>query len=279
MHPFVEFSIFRFPTYGLMMMAGVGAVFGLVSILCGKLFSRKRKADRMDTLLTCAIILLGAMLGAIMLRPIMKIPEVIFRWGYFSQIPISETLSYVFGEIVFYGGLIGGAAAAVIFCRKYRIPILPTLDAIAPAVPLGHAFGRVGCLMAGCCYGMEVNYDHPFAVIYPEISLAAPPGIPLLALQAIEAGSLFFISMIVVTSYVTTRTKGLCLGLYLALYSILRFNLEFFRGDPIRGLYGPFSTSQYISIAIFIISVTLICIMLRDSFSKRRNLDISDKME
>jgi len=279
MHPFISISSFKFPTYSLLMMAAFGVAFGITALICNPKLERSRVIDRADTLLTCAIILVGAMIGAAALRPVMKIPEVIIRWDYFGKLPIGEVFGYVFGEIVFYGGLIGGAAAALIFCRFYKIPMLPTLDAIAPAVPLGHAFGRMGCLMAGCCYGMEVSADNPFAVIYPPESLLAPPGIPLLASQAIEAGFLSIISVIVVIVYVTTHTKGLCLALYPALYSILRFSLEYFRGDPIRGVYGPFSTSQYISIGIFIISMTLMCVVLIRSNKERRNLDISSEIK
>jgi len=263
MYPFISVYEIKFPTYGLLMMVGVGLAFGLTALLCSNKLVRGQRVDRADTLLTCSIIIFGALVGAVSLRPIMKLPEVIIYWETFSQYPIGEVMGYMFGEIVFYGGLIGGALAAVIFCKFYRIPMLPTMDAIAPAVPLGHAFGRLGCLNAGCCYGMEVSHDHIFAIVYPEVSLAAPPGVPLIALPALEAGGLFLISIIVVTVFITTKPKGLCLALYLALYSALRFSLEFFRGDLIRGMYGPFSTSQYISMGVFVVSIVLICVMIR----------------
>jgi len=277
MYPFINIFGASFPTYGLMVLAGVGAAFGLSAILCSKSLVRGQRIDRMDTLLTCSIIILGAIVGAASLRPLMKLPEVIIRWDYFSQLPIGEVLGYVFGEIVFYGGLIGGAIASFIFCRFYKIPIISTLDAIAPAAALGHAFGRIGCFMAGCCYGMEVSSGNPFAVVYPAISLGAPSGIPLLALQAIEAGGLIIISAIVVLVYIKTRPIGLCLTLYLAIYSAFRFTLEYFRGDPARGIYGPFSTSQYISIAIFITSLVLMYIAFSRDAKESENTDKPDE--
>jgi phosphatidylglycerol:prolipoprotein diacylglycerol transferase len=255
-----------FPTYGILMLAGVGVAFGITSALCSSSLARGQRVDRTDTLLTCCIIIAGAIIGAASLRPVMKIPEVIIHWETFRHLPMGEIINYVFGEIVFYGGLIGGVVAAIVFCRFYKIPILPTLDVIAPAVPLGHAFGRIGCLFAGCCYGEHVSYNHPLAIIYPEVSLAAPSGIPLLALPAIEAGGLILISLIDLLVYVTTRTKGLCVALYIALYSVLRFTLEFFRGDEARGVYGWLSTSQYISMALFAISIVMVYFI----FKRRR---------
>jgi len=215
----------------------------------------------MDAILTSSIAILGMIIGGFALRPLMKLPEVIFRWGDFSQMPVGDFFSYIFGEFVFYGGLIGGAIAAFIFCRGYKVPVLPTFDAIAAAVPLGHAFGRVGCFLAGCCHGAHAGHDNAFTVVYPAYSLAAPSGVPLIAVQLIEAAALVLISAIIVFIFMKTKIAGLCLGLYIMLYSVLRFILEFFRGDPGRGVYGIFSTSQYISIALFVLSAGLICII------------------
>jgi len=252
MYPFL-FSILGrdIPAYGLMIILGVGAGAGLVALLCGPK-RKNRIINRTDALLAGCIAFAGALIGAIFLRPLMKLPEVIIQWEVYSQYTIADLFNYLFGELVFYGGLIGGSVAAFIYCRGFKTPILPVLDVIAAALPLGHAFGRVGCLLAGCCYGIKVGHDHPFAIIYPPESLAAPHGVPLLAVPLIEAATLLIISAILVVVYITTRRKGLCVGIYLSLYAIDRFVLEFFRGDIHRGYYGPLSTSQYISIGIFI---------------------------
>ncbi|MCL2821358.1 MAG: prolipoprotein diacylglyceryl transferase [Oscillospiraceae bacterium] len=262
--------------YGLFIILGTIAAFGLTSALCCSSLVRGQLLNRTDTMLTCGIVIAGAIVGAVSLRPIMKIPEVIIQWSYFKQLSIGGILDYVFGEIVFYGGLIGGATAAITFCKLYKIPILPTLDAIAPSVPLGHAFGRIGCLKAGCCYGITLSHNHPLAIVYPEASLAAPPGIPLLALPILEAGALLLISLIEVLVYITTRAKGLCVAVYFALYAILRFSLEFFRDDSIRGIYGWFSTSQYISMLMFAISIVLTCIIVREHKQSKKLNYIDD---
>jgi len=166
----------------------------------------------------------------------------------------------MFGEIVFYGGLAGGIVAMLIFCKSFKIPVVPIADLFAPALAVAHGIGRIGCFLGGCCYGIPVSAAHPFAVTFPTASMGAPPGTPLLAIQLIEAASLFLIAAILVLVYKKTasRIKGLTVSLYAALYSVLRFVLELYRGDPARGIYGPFSTSQYISLALFAVSAALI---------------------
>lgn len=247
MHPFLFRVLGRdIPTFGIMMLIGIGAGLLAVTLLCNP--SRKnRNIRRMDMLMSCGIAVFGALFGASMLRPLMKLPEVIIKWDVFGQYTADTLLNYLFGEKIFYGGLIGGALAMLIFCKSLKIPLIPMFDAFAIGVPLGQAFGRVGCLMAGCCYGVKVDSNHPFAIVYPQISLSAPPGVPLLAIPVIEAVILLVISTVVGFTYIKSRAKGLCVGLYLSLYAIARFILEFFRGDVIRGMYGLFSTSQYIS--------------------------------
>jgi len=253
MQPYFNVFGLPFPAYGSMILVGIG-IGCLIILVLGK---RKRAPgfDTADIYLTGFISLAGAMVGAMVLRPIMKLPEVIIGWETYSQYPAGDLLGYIFGELVFYGGLIGGAIAGFLFCRGFKIPMIPVFDGLAVVVPVGHAFGRLGCLMGGCCYGMEVSPNHPFAIVYPPYSLAAPPGIPLLAIPIIEAVSLIIIAALVFLVYMKTRAKGFCLGVYLSLYAINRFVLEYYRGDAHRGFYGPFSTSQYISMGIFIIGV------------------------
>jgi phosphatidylglycerol:prolipoprotein diacylglycerol transferase len=186
--------------------------------------------------------------------------------------PIRLAFLTIFGDIVFYGGLIGGVTAMLIFCKSFKIPILPIADMFAPALAVAHGFGRIGCFFGGCCYGIQVDPSHPFAVVFPpfEITTQAgvPTGVPLLATQLIEAGSLFIIATILTILYKKTAGKGLTVCAYGILYSILRFTLEFFRGDHARGIYGPFSTSQYISMALFAVSVVIGVLIIRKIFRK-----------
>jgi len=222
----------------------------------------------------------GGMVGVFILRPITRIPEIFIYWDVIRHLPIDVVIASLFGEMVFYGGMIGCAVTLIFYCRGYKLPLLPYADLFAPGLALAHGFGRIGCFLGGCCYGVNVDASHPFAVVFPDTGLeAVPHGVPLLATQLIEAACLFVIAAILSVIYKKTTLKGLTLCMYGVLYSILRFVLEYFRGDLIRGVYGPFSTSQYISIAIFIISATLLCILLKNMHKKSVTLDNTDKME
>jgi len=222
-------------TYGILLLIGAAAAWFIVKIL--------NKSKDKDIPLVFLICICGGFIGAFLLRPITRIPEIIINWEYFRQMPVSVALSVIFGEIVFYGGLIGGVTAMIIFCKSYKIPIIPIADLFAPALAVAHGFGRIGCFLGGCCYGIQVNPSHPFAIIFPSTDT------PLLAIQLIEAASLFTIAVILIIIYKKTAGKGLTVCTYGILYSTLRFTLEFYRGDSVRGIYGMFSTSQYISMA------------------------------
>jgi len=261
MHPILlEVFGIQIASYGLFMILGAVAAWFLIRLLAGA--DGKKNGDISLVFLICVC---GALAGAFTLRPLMKIPEVIINWEHFRQMPVEVFFSYMLGEIVFYGGLAGGIIAMLIFCKSYRIPIVPIADLFAPALALAHGIGRIGCFLGGCCYGKPVSAAHPFAVIFPPASMGAPAGTPLLAIQLIEAASLFMIAAILVLVYKKTasRIKGLTVSLYAALYSVLRFVLEFHRGDRARGIYGPFSTSQYISLALLVVSAALIFVIAK----------------
>ena len=269
MHPLIKVFGKDISMYGVMLLAGIAAGVCLILFLCK--FKKEQHLKWWEAIPVASIAFAGAIIGGIMLRPIMKLPEVIIHWGdIYSNYPIEDVVNYMFGEIVFYGGLIGGAAGVLISCKKLiKKPVLPIVDLFAPAVALGHAFGRIGCLFAGCCYGMHVSEDHPFAIIYPHASLSAPPGVPLLAVPVIESCCLLLIAISSTTVYMRTKRMGLSSGLYFVLYAITRFTLEFFRGDLVRGVYGGISTSQFISIGIFIVG----SILIWRAFSKPKAVD------
>jgi len=241
-------------TFGLFMIFGAAAAWIMIKIL-------DSKKDK-DVPLVFLICICGGFVGAFLFRPITRIPEVIINWEQIRQIPFMVFIPRFFGEIVFYGGLIGGAAAMLIYCRYFKVPMLPIADLFAPALAVAHGIGRVGCFFGGCCYGMPVQSTHPFAMVFPPASIGAPAGVPLLATQLIEAACLFALAAILVFIYKKTAGTGLAVCLYGLLYSVLRFIIEFYRGDSVRGIYGPLSTSQYISIALFAISLVLLYVII-----------------
>jgi len=256
MYP-VLFEIFnrQISTYGLLIITGAVAAWLTIKVL--------DKSKDKNVSLVFLICICGGVIGAFLLRPITRIPEIIIHWEHFRQMPVRIALSVIFGEIVFYGGLIGGVIAMIIFCKSHKIPILPIADLFAPALAVAHGFGRIGCFLGGCCYGIQVHGSHPFAAVFPPVGTPVITGMPVLATQLIEAASLFAIAVILILIYKKTAGKGLTVCTYGILYSILRFTLEFYRGDSARGVYGVFSVSQYISMALFAVSAAMVMHIMR----------------
>lgn len=158
------------------------------------------------------------------------------------------------GGLVFYGGLIASLLVAFWFFKKHRLPALKFCDFFAPAIALGHAIGRQGCFLAGCCHGRPLLTKTWYTVTFPfDPNSLAPPGIPLYPTQLIESGAEFLIFLGL--HWVLQRKKfhGQVIALYLMIYAIARFLIEFWRGDIVRGfLFGTdISTSQFIAMIMF----------------------------
>lgn len=159
---------------------------------------------------------------------------------------------------VLYGG-IGGLFAGLAFASKTNgLDFAHVCDDLAPSLAIAIAFGRLGCLFAGCCYGRP--YDGPFALVYPEGS-PAPAGVPLFPSPIVECLALVIVT-IALTVLRVRKVKWNLMALFLLSYSVLRFFLEMMRGDGERGFVGFLSTSQLISLAIVL---TLAILMARKS--------------
>ena len=231
-------SIFgkELPLYGLFFYIGI--VFaGALSFIP----SRKRKIPGFDWVSACAFAMIGAIIGAKLLFILVSIKEII-------RLDLS-LYAIIKGGFVFYGGLIGGILGMYIYTRAYKLPIIDYFDTAASVVPLGHAFGRVGCFFAGCCYGMP--YSGKFSVVYTTTAGMTPLNTPLFPIQLVESLLLlvtFGIIYTVILKYPNKR--GLPTILYVSIYSVIRFVLEFFRGDKERGGIGFLSTSQIVSLIL-----------------------------
>lgn len=159
----------------------------------------------------------------------------------------------IFGGSVFYGGLFGGMAAGLLYLRKKGLPIREFTDIVAPAIPLFHFFGRIGCFLGGCCYGIECE----FGFIYTHALSESANGVRRFPVQLLEAA--FNLLLFLVLWQLLRRRKTGLLRWYLFCYSIGRFLLEFLRGDAYRGQAFGLSTSQIISLVILIaLSVSLV---------------------
>jgi phosphatidylglycerol:prolipoprotein diacylglycerol transferase len=147
----------------------------------------------------------------------------------------------------------------VLYCKKRRLPFFKYADIMMPFTALGHAFGRLGCLAAGCCFGRPS--DLPWAIHFPYGSMAhqaqqnqhlvmlGDPALPVHPTQLYEAGIELLFFWLLVMMRPKKRFHGQLLLTWLALYPVARSIIEMFRGDQERGVY-ILSTSQYISIAV-----------------------------
>ncbi|WP_394526291.1 prolipoprotein diacylglyceryl transferase [Lacrimispora sp. JR3] len=149
------------------------------------------------------------------------------------------------GGFVVYGGIFGGVAAGYVYCRIKKIGFFTYLDQIVPSISLAQGFGRLGCLLAGCCYGTP--YKGPFSIVF-HTSQFAPNEVSLFPSQVISSGYDFLLFLILSVIAGKNRTQGKVTAFYLIFYSIGRFLIEFYRGDLIRGSVGVLSTSQFISL-------------------------------
>lgn len=159
---------------------------------------------------------------------------------------------------VFYGGLIAALAIAFWYMRKTKLPALKTADVFAPAIALGHGIGRIGCFMAGCCWGVEC--DRPWAVTFTDPVanelVGVPLNRPLHPTQLYEAIAEFAIFGILYKMSKKAHVDGMIIAAYLALYSATRFIVEFYRVHEQGNLWGgPLDTSQWISLVLFAVGV------------------------
>ena len=220
--------------YGFMIAVGVLAAFFVAS-------KRAPKFD-LDPEVVLNIGLVGAVCGFIGAKVLFCIVE----YKSFLADPLGTFISG--SGLVVYGGIIGGVAGAFYYSKKKGYDFLRYFDLIMPSIALAQGFGRIGCFLAGCCYGMET--DLPIGVVFTHSELA-PNGVKLLPTQLISSAGDFIIAivLIVLAKKITGRGKiGL---LYIIMYSVGRFAIEYLRIDA-RGQIGPLSTSQFISIFTFI---------------------------
>ena len=244
------FNIFGYEiaSYGFLIFLGI--IIG--SVVAVQYFSKFYTIKKEDIVYAILYGIIGLGIGAKLLYILTNIPFLIENY---ETLDLWDTLLQMFkGGFVFYGGLIGGIIGIFIYSKQFKISFKNLLLILVPVIPLVHSIGRIGCLCAGCCYGMEY---HGFGAIIFHNSNLAPNGIPLFPMQIVEAFCLFIIFIILLVTYKRFLGTYKTVGLYCILYSIVRFTLEFFRGDLIRGIYFSLSTSQWISIVIFIIGIAI----------------------
>ncbi len=239
------FSIGPFTIYGYGLMIAIG--FCSAYLVC-EYRAKKQKLDPelLFGILVCSII--GGIAGS-------KILYWITRWKDILENP--QILLKLGDGFVVYGGIIGGVLVAALYLWKKKAPFWKYFDLVLPSVALAQGFGRIGCFLSGCCYGKETD---SFIGIAFQNSSYAPNHVDLIPTQLISSGLNFlnFAILVLLTKY--KKGDGQIGALYCIFYSVGRFIMEFFRGDLIRGTVGSFTTSQFISIFIFVVGVVLLIV-------------------
>lgn len=150
------------------------------------------------------------------------------------------------GGLIFYGGFICACAAAIIFARVKHERLWPFSDFVVTALPLGHAIGRIGCFLNGCCYGTPS--DLPWSVHVQ--------GLPRHPTQLYGSLLNFAIYLVLLRAYARRTREGRVFALYLMLYPAGRFMLESLRGDERTCFFGV-SIAQYVSLVLFAVGLVL----------------------
>lgn len=163
------------------------------------------------------------------------------------------------GGLVFQGGVIGAFVVGPIWMIRHKMPVWKTLDIFAPAIPLGHFFGRLGCFMSGCCHGREAPAGSWYSIIFPNDPHSfAPGGVPLYPTQPMEAFGELVIFAFLFYFRKHKRFDGQLLAIYMICYSILRFVVEYYRGIDTKSLvFDSFSAAQLVSVIMFVIGFAI----------------------
>ncbi|MEI6790578.1 MAG: prolipoprotein diacylglyceryl transferase [Myxococcaceae bacterium] len=206
-------------------------------------------------------------------QPFVEIPSL--------GISIPRVLALWQGGLVFWGGFLGGFVACVLFTRARKLPKMLFFDIMVLGLPLAQAFGRLGCVSAGCCYGGALSSENSVGLRFPPGSAAFDTLIntsstevktymvehahtwPLFPSQLAEALGALVIFGILVWMSSRKRFHGQLILTYAVLYSVMRSCLELFRGDAERGyvINGILSTSQFISLCVVIIALIIFAVM------------------
>lgn len=239
--------------YGLMIAVGI-----LAAYFTGEYRAKKRGLPYEHVFYLVVWCVLGGFFGAKLLYWITEWKSIVSDPGF-----LGATLTDGF---VVFGGIIGGILTAWVYCRIKKLDFLCFFDTLMPSVALGQGFGRIGCLLAGCCYGKAA--DGGFSITFHDSDFA-PNGVALIPTQ-IYSSILDFIHYGILVFILKKQKKdGETAAAYLIFYSAGRFLLEFLRGDLARGSVGILSTSQFISLFTFVAGVILLLIFCEKGEHKK----------
>ena len=235
MHP-EAFKVFGFSIYWYGILAAIGF---LTAFWSGTKRAAQENLPKDAVTNLAPWIIFGAIIGA-------RLFFVITFWREeFANKPLHHIITVGRHGLVFYGGLVGSSLGTIIYCWKNKLPLWKISDVMAPSIALGHAFGRIGCLMTGCCYGNACTA--PWAVHFPLDH--ATKGAAVHPVQLYESALNFAFYALLVFFFRRKKFDGQVFSIYLVGYAILRAFTETFRGDyeiPKGGLTPGQSTGVII---------------------------------
>jgi phosphatidylglycerol:prolipoprotein diacylglycerol transferase len=240
-------------TYGVLLAAAY-----LLGLKLAMVRAKNRGLDHNRVLDLGIYIIISALIGA-------KLLLLVTDFRAFTANP-RELLTLARSGGVFYGGLILAVVVALVYIRRVSLPLWTTCDVFAPGIALGHVVGRFGCLFAGCCFGKPTTL--PWGITFTDTFAAAnvgtPLGVPLHPTPLYEAGAEFLILVLLLMTERKGRPfPGRTFWLYMLLYSVSRFIIEFYRGDERGNPIGMLSTSQFISVLLAPLAVIMLVYLSR----------------
>ncbi len=253
MHPILfELGRFTIPTYGVLLATAY-----LLGLQIALRRARTRGLNPQRVMDLGIWIILSALVGAKLLLLAVDVRR------YAANPRELWDLAQAGG--VFYGGLIAGVSAGLWYGYRHGLPLWTTADVFAPGIALGHVVGRLGCLMAGCCFGRPTSV--PWAITFTNPSAArvgTPLGVPLHPTQLYEAGAeALILGVLLVLERRGRPFAGRTFWSYMLLYGVSRFVIEFYRGDS-RGLvFDVLSTSQFVSVILVPLAVVMLVLLAR----------------
>lgn len=243
MFPYFYIGNRVFGTYGICMVVGIALA----------VFLAYRRGKRYNLIFEDLILCAAFAFGIGMLGGTLTYIFVTYSMEQILEFIRQGNFRFLAGGIVFYGSLIGGILGCILGVKVAKVKFYVIEHSVVPFIPLGHAIGRVGCVMAGCCHGCE--YDGPFALYYPRAVSGLPPEQGYFPVQLLE-GLINCAVIMPILLIVSKRAKKptVLLSAYLILYAICRFFMEMLRGDTVRGHFLVLSTSQWISVVLLALS-------------------------
>jgi len=253
MFPYIEIFGRDIGLYAIMTLCGVFTA-GIYSCV----LANRRKHDYADMIIFILLSFVGVVIGSHLLYALVNFKNVILVFNNVDKIETPEkffnALNLTIGGSVFYGGLIGLITVCYALTKKDKNKIV-FLDIVAVNIPLFHFFGRIGCFLGGCCYGIPAK----IGFTYTNNPIAEANGVRRFPVQLLEAS--FNLILFLLLNHLLDKGKfrNKLMYMYLTVYATGRFFIEFLRGDTYRGMWLFLSTSQIISILIvFIVIVILI---------------------